>query len=282
MLEVTGWQDGVEIEASVTSFKLIGNWIHTNTNAGLQVNTGVTIGGIVTIEGNLFKVNGGLGINNASGNNLVAEYNSWGHIDGPELTDGGDGISADVDAVPYTYSEIFMDMVPDSGTLTRNVNENNSFDVAIKADAVNLYGLTYRFTYDTSRLTLNSTAFSSPWAGRCFEVDPPQPAGTIFFRCSLIIEPEWTATGGTIATFNFTAEDNGGLTGDGPWTADFDIDHVETTSAATGGVKVYVNNAGFNDPSVVPDRDITDTEDGRVNITGIAQFTGFYRSAGYA
>ncbi len=274
-VEVQRWADGVEVQDSVTSFKLIGNWIHTNSDAGLQVNTGATIGGIVTIEGNLFKVNGGMGVNNASGNNLVAEYNSWGDIDGPEVTDGGDGISSDVDAVPFTYSEIFMDMEPPTQALVRNVNEDTSFDVAIKADAVNLYGLTYRFTYDASKLTLIDTAFSSPWAGRCSEVDPPQPAGTIFFRCNLFTEPEWTEIDATIATFNFTAEDNGGLTDDGPWAVDFDIDPVETTSAATGGIKVYVNNAGFNDPSILPDRDIFDTEDGRVNITGIAQFTGF-------
>jgi len=273
-MEVQRWADGVEVEASVVSFKLIGNWIHSNTNAGLQINPGVTISGITTIEGNLFKANIGNGIQNDSGNNLVAEYNSWGHISGAAA---GDGVSAGVDTDPFTYSEIFIDVEPDTQALIHDVEEDTSFNVAIKADGVNLYGLTYRFTYDTSVLTLNSTTFNSTWAGRCFEVNPPQPAGTIFFRCNLFVEPEWTATGGTIATFNFTAEDNGGLTGNGPWAAYFDIDPVETSSAAMGGVKVYVNNAGFNASSTT-NRDITNTAspyDGQINISGVTQFTGF-------
>jgi hypothetical protein len=44
-----------------------------------------------------------------------------------------------------------------------------------------------------------------------------------------------------------------------------------------GGIKVYVNNAGFNIPSSI-DRDITNATppyDGQINIIGVTQFTGF-------
>ena len=48
-----------------------------------------------------------------------------------------------------------------------------------------------------------------------------------------------------------------------------------------GGVKVFVNNAGFNAPSTAA-RDITDTNDGQINITGIAKFIGFVDLQGRA
>ncbi len=72
-VEVTDWADGVEVANSVTSFKLVNNWIHLNTDAGLQINSGVTLGGVVTIQGNLFKVNGGNGVQNDSGNTVNAD-----------------------------------------------------------------------------------------------------------------------------------------------------------------------------------------------------------------
>jgi hypothetical protein len=91
------------------------------------------------------------------------------------------------------------------------------------------------------------------------------------YRCTL--GAEYDANGGTVATFNFTATGSG-LTGDGPWTTYFDVIDTDTSAGAIGGVKVYVNNAGYGDPSDSV-RGITDTDDGQIDITGIAQFTGF-------
>jgi hypothetical protein len=137
-------------------------------------------------------------------------------------------------------------------------------------------------TYDTDKLTWNSTTFSSPWAGNCTSLTS-ESSGTINYFCSLSTGPEWDAEAaagladGTIATFNFTA-DLPGVTSedDGYWESFFDVFHdpSDTSSAAVGGVKVYVNNAGFNAPSTSA-RDITDTDDGVVHIDGIANFTGF-------
>jgi hypothetical protein len=55
-----------------------------------------------------------------------------------------------------------------------------------------------------------------------------------------------------------------------------DIGHAEseTSAGAVGGVKVFVNNAGYNDPTS-PDRDITDADDGEVTIVGLANYAGF-------
>ncbi len=74
---------------------------------------------------------------------------------------------------------------------------------------------------------------------------------------------------------NFTA--NGpGLIGDGPWNSFFDISHlaVDTSAGAVGGARIWVNNTGYGAPSTTT-RDITDTDDGKVVITGLANYTGF-------
>jgi len=272
--EIANWVDGIEVAASVTSLKVVSNWIHSNADAGLQINSGVTVGGITTIEGNLFKANTGNGIQNDSGNSLMAEYNSWGDIGGPAT---GDGISGpDVDADPFTYAEFFMDMEPDTLATSVSIGNGETFDIAIKADAVNLYGLSFRFTYDPAVLTLNSTIFSSPWASSCSPVGTP-PVGEVYYRCNLAAVTAWSATAasgstdGTIATFNFTESDPSSSTA--AWPSYIDIDPIESTAGAIGGVKVFLNNAGYNDPSV-PDRDITDTDDGQINLD-LANYTGF-------
>ncbi len=272
--QVTGWDNAVQLAGDVTSFKVVGNWIHTNAQNGLLIDAGVDLAGVVTIEGNLFKVNGGNGIQHNGNGTLPAEYNSWGDIDGYST---GDGKGGDVDADPFTYVESFFDVWPDGLVLERHVPENTSFDVALMADAVNVYGLTFKFTYDTARLFLNSTTFAGPWAAgdRCFpDPDPALPPNTVSYVCQLYAgDAEWTAVAGTIATFHFTALT---LPGDAPLTTNLDISHLEldTSAGAIGGQKIFVNNAGFNAPSA-PARDITDDEDGRIIVERLANYTGF-------
>ncbi|MGQ9586634.1 MAG: right-handed parallel beta-helix repeat-containing protein [Anaerolineae bacterium] len=277
--EILRWADGLEVGGGVKSLKVVGNWFHSNTDAGLQLDSGVTVTGNYVIEGNLFKENGGNGIqNDGSTNPLLAEYNSWGHLSGPA---SGDGVSAQVDADPFTFAEVFLDVDPPTEAVQRNVDESTDFDVALKVDAAKLYGLTFKFTYDTTKLTLDSTTFGAGFAGRCYVVGTP-PAGTIRYRCNLQHpDAEYDADGGVVATFHFTAEDNGGLTGNGPWTATFDLSHAltGTSAGAIGGVRVFVNNAGFGSPSA-SERDITDANDGQIDIRGIGQFTGYVNLQG--
>ncbi len=278
-VEVRGWGDGVFLEGSVISFKMGENFIHDNTGAALHVGTGVTLGGVVTIEGNLFKDNGGPGVvNDGATVPLIATYNSWGDLAGP-AGPLGDGVGSNVTYEPWTFAELFLDLAPDTEAIERHVVEATGFDIKLKADAAKLYGITFVFTYDTAKLTLNTTTFAAPWVGRCNAI-PDLPEGTIGYFCSLQNEvppdPEWDADGGTIATFHFTAFM--GTPGNGPWTALFDIAHLEvdTNASAIGGQKVFVNNAGFNDPTI-PDRDITDIglDDGRIIIERLANFTGY-------
>ncbi len=287
-VEITDWADGIQVEGDVTSFKLVNSWLHDNADAGLQIDSGVSLGGIVTIEGNLFKDNGGNGIQNDGATDpLPAEYNSWGDIDGPTDTgDAGDGVSSMVDYDPWTFAEMFLDMdpatAPTPDETTVGVDEDESFDVTLDLDAENLYGITFQIDYDDSMLTLDGVAFASPWSGGIC-ADLGSTPGSVSYYCNLISGPAWDASSGTFATLSFTAEDNGGLTGDGPWTNYLDIAHMEADSstAAIGGVKVFLNNAGYGAPSVAA-RDITDTDDGQIDITGLANYSTFVDLQGRA
>ena len=275
-VEIREWTDGIQVagvaDGDIESLKIVNNWIHSNAQDGLQVDKQVA--GVVTIEGNLFKVNTGVGVSYGGAGTLDAEYNSWGADQGPTAF-GGDGVGAGVDYDPWTFAEVYLDVDPTTigDQYVRGVDESTSFNVDLNLDGENLYGVSFRFTYDPAYLTFNGPpTFVGPWAGKCTVVGSP-PSGTFAYTCYLTSGPAWD--GGTVATFNFTA--NGpSLTGNGPWTTYFDISHLEanTNAAAVGGVKVFVNNAGFNAPST-GDRDITDSNDGQINITGIAKFTGF-------
>ncbi len=287
--EVREWGNGVEVADSVTSFKLFDNWIHSNTGAGLQINSGVEMDGVVSIQGNLFKENDGPGINHGGvylegllPTDLPAEYNSWGDVAGPAGS-SGDGTAGAVDFTPWTFAEIYMDVDPltTGDQYERAVNEGDTFDVALKVEAANLYGLSFVFSYDDDLLEYNGLTFISPWdTAFCQETDDLLD-NEIGYQCALIDPaPEWD--GGTVATFSFEADLPGILPDDdGPWAALFDISHLEadTSAGAIGGAKVFVNNAGFNDPSD-EDRDITDDNDGQINITGLANFTGFVNLQG--
>jgi len=276
-MEIFDWADGVKLGASLTSFKLVNSYIHDNDNAGLLIDTGATLGGVITIEGNLFKANGVLGnygVENLNGVTVDAEFNSWGCFAGPGNA-GCDSASANVDYDPWTFSEMFLDMDPANAPVdTVNRLEGETFDVAMKVDAKNLTALSFDFTYDSTMLTLNGPpTFPSPWTGSCSVVGAP-PTGQVYYQCNIFFPyPGYTSMDSTIATLSFTAEDNGGLTGDGPWSAYFDLDEVTTTSSAIGGVKVFVNNAGYG--AIETRNLIDDAIDGEVVIGPTAKFTGF-------
>ena len=272
-VEIKRWADGIQVAGAVTSLKVVNNWVHDNTDAGLQVDADV--GGVVTIEGNLFKANGGPGVAYGGSGLLDAEYNSWGDLGGPNATNGDGADSNTVDFDPWTFAEVFVDVDPDNEATQRTVTEVQTFDVKLKADAAKLYGLAFKLTYDPDVLAMNSLTFATPWEDRCQTVGTP-PAGTLAYRCDLQLPTaEYDADGGAIATLTFTPI-SANLSGNGPWTTLFDLAHLEadTSASAVGGVKVFVNNAGYGAPSA-PARDITDTNDGEITIVGIAKFTGF-------
>ena len=127
-MEIKRWGDGVEVAGAHESLKIVNNWIHLNTDAGLQVDTLASLSGVVTVEGNLFKANG-VGISSRSG--VGRGIQLVGHAKLPHRR------MANVDADPWTFSEIYFDVDPTTpgDQYVRHVNETNSFDVTLMADA---------------------------------------------------------------------------------------------------------------------------------------------------
>ena len=276
-MEVTGWQDGVRLQDAapftITSFKVVNSYIHDNANAGLQVGANANLNGVVTVMGNLFKANGTYGIENLSGLDINASYNSWGCFDGPGSS-GCDTASANVVFTPWTFSELYLDVAPPLDAPVVDVFEGETFDVELKIDTVNLNGLAFDFTYDSNMLTLNSTSFVTPWAGSCDPVGA-LAIGRVYYSCSLVPPPSasgYTQAGSVVATFSFTAQNNGGLVDPGPWTTHFDINTLTTASGSIGGAKIFVNNAGYGASNRPP---IDDSQDGQVNIIPTGNFSGF-------
>ena len=275
--EIRGWADGIEVASHVTNLKVVANWFHDNTDAGLQINSGKTVGGATgKIEGNLFKANGGNGIqNDGTTDPLDAEYNSWGHLAGPAW---GDGISSQVDADPWTFAEVFVDVDPDTLATTRTVTEDDAFDVAVKVDAAGLYGVHYTLTYSDTLLTLTGTT-DGAFKGANGFCHTDTAAGVVDAFCTRQ-NPDGDADGAaiTITTLHFTA-DLPGIAGteDGPWTNYFDVSTLasDLSAGARNGIKVFVNNGGFGDPSGQGLRTITDADDGQILINGLANYTGY-------
>lgn len=285
-VEVKNWANGVELAGSVTSFKLLDNWIHNNANHGLLVDAGVSVGGVVTIQGNLFKDNTGNGVqNNGATTNLNVQYNSWGDIDGAAVGTGGDGIGGSVDAGNPTFSEVYLDMAPDVLATVRNVNEDAAFTVKVKVDAAHLYAAQYKLTYDPAILTLQSASDGSfKGSGACY-LDTATPGVVTAFCTRFLPDAEADLPEYTITNLNFVAD----LTGvspmlSGPWTTYMDLSTnvADLSSGAKGGIKVFVNNGGFGADSGLPGHTITDAQDGQVNVSGLANFTGFIDLEGRA
>lgn len=266
-VEITGWTDGVYVGGAVESLKIVNNWIHTNSGRGLVVDGTPT--GVVTIKGNLFKANADAGVLYLGEGQLDATYNSWGSPTGPV------GLDADkVLSTPFNFYELYFDMDPvvTGEQAWRRVAVSQTFNVALKADAANVYGLSFKFTYDPTKVVLNLTTFDAAWLNKCTMVGTP-PLGTVEYFCNLTSgDPEWQ--GGTIATFNLTAIGSAVESFFDVFTElPFTTEPVSPTAGAVGGVKVWVNNAGYNEP--FGHGLLTDEDDGRLTIDGIAQFTGF-------
>lgn len=263
-VEITGWTDGVYVGGDVESLKIVNNWIHTNLESALEVDGTPT--GVVTIEGNLFKANTGVAVVYGGTGTLDATYNSWGAITGPT------GLASNVRATPFNYYELYFDMDPvlTAEQIERRVANQETFDIVLKADAVDVYGLSFVYQYDTTKLQLINTTLDPYWGefseyGRC-EVIPGLLTGQVGYYCfQYNTTAEWD--GGNIATFTFKAIDSG--------TTYFDVlVDEDLTAGAVAGVKVWVNNAGYNLPSVET-RLLTDIDDGKLIIDAISNFTGF-------
>ncbi len=154
--------DGVHFAGGITDFQVINNYFHDLDGDGVEFTVQPTPQPTATtldIQGNLFKNNGGLGVNNSAGTlALNAEFNSWGNIGGAAA---GDGISSFVDADPFTHVDLSM---TSSGTPWANQVLNtatSTITYTVYANLQNVLGADFVLTYDPAVVSIDSTTAST-------------------------------------------------------------------------------------------------------------------------
>ena len=269
--------------------KLVNNWIHSNTDDGIQFDADLGLSGVVTINGNLLKENGGNGINNLS--TTVTVPASLQLVGRCRRAGRGDGVNGLVTDYPVHLRRGVRGRDTGHGRDGRNVNELDTFDVAVKVDAKGLYAVQYKLTYDPAYLTLQDSDRVKPGvqvadgafkgSGSCTQ---SVTVGTVTRVLHVLCAGRGCGRRVDGEHLTFKA-DGASRTGNGPWTTylDLSVAGSELSSAARDGVKVYVNNGGFDAPSTTAGRTITDTpDDGKIIIDGLANYTGYVDLQGRA
>lgn len=156
-LEIDGSDglNGIYFDGVMTDVVIADLLIHNFTGHGIlfAAQPVALTPGAIDIHGNMFRDNGGNGIE--SGALIVpAEYNSWGDLEGPQVATGGDGISAGVDAVPFTHIDLLLQS---SGTPWINqVVKTQTIVYTVKANLMNVDAADFDLYYPEN-LTFVST-----------------------------------------------------------------------------------------------------------------------------
>ncbi len=163
--------NGIDFDGTVTDLVVRDNFIHEMAGDGMFF--AAQPAGTVQIQGNLFKDNGGNGIE-AGAFNIPAEYNAWGHVNGAAA---GDGISSGVDADPYTHVDLYMVSTnPDVDNWLNQVFVDGTITYQVKTHMVNATSADFEFSYPTGLLTNpvvanETTAFIPPTGTELVIVD---------------------------------------------------------------------------------------------------------------
>ena len=156
-----GGVDGIHFNG-IANLMIIDNWFHDLTGDAIEFTA--QPGGVVSIQGNLFQENTGLGIN-ASTFTVPAEYNSWGHVNGAAA---GDGASAGVVTAPYTHVDLYV-----GASGVAQVGE--TITLTVYGNLENVFGATFDFVYPDSLELVgtptNHSAFVGPLGTSVFTVD---------------------------------------------------------------------------------------------------------------
>ena len=151
----TSGNNGVHFDNVMTDLVIADLFVHNLKANGFLFDAQPA--GILDIHGNMFRDNAGNGIE-AGDFTIPAEFNSWGSYDGPAAP-AGDGISANVDADPWTHVDLTLassaspwpNTVVNGSTITYTVTGN--LQNVTGADFVLKYPA--NLTYSTSTLGAN-------------------------------------------------------------------------------------------------------------------------------
>lgn len=129
--------DGIHFAGGITDLVIVNNKVHDLTGHGLYF--AVTPTNVVDIQGNLFALNGGVGVSSPEDINVA--FNSWGAYGGPTA---GDGISGITSFVPWTHVDLYM---LSSGTPTLNtVMAGNEITYTIYGNLQQIKGVDFTLT----------------------------------------------------------------------------------------------------------------------------------------
>lgn len=137
---VTG-TNGIDFDGVVTDLIIRDNSIHGLAGAGLYF--AAAPAGVVQIQGNLFMDNTGNGIE-AGALAIPAEFNAWGSFAGAAAV-GGDGVSANVDADPWTHVD--LDLEPSGSPWDDQLVLGEQITYEVKANLVNAMGADFVLEY---------------------------------------------------------------------------------------------------------------------------------------
>jgi len=149
----TGTGDGIHLGHNVTNLQIINNYIHNMGGDGIEYAASTTVSGVHEVQGNLFQLNGGSGVNNASGNLYVVEYNSWNDIAGPNVG-SGDGANGSLDFTPWTHVGLSVSYSVGSSPVANKVGEGYKITYNIKMDAAEVFGADFDLNYDSTKLSV--------------------------------------------------------------------------------------------------------------------------------
>lgn len=138
--------NGIHYAGVVTDTIVSNTYMHSLLGDGIYF--AAQPAGTVQIQGNLFKGNGGVGVNNPNGTQDVdATFNAWGAYDGPTA---GDGVGSNVAFSPWTHVELSLES---SGTVHADqVVKFNQITYTVYADLKNAMGADFTLTFDDASL----------------------------------------------------------------------------------------------------------------------------------
>ena len=267
----TGTGDGIHLGHNITNLQILDNYIHNKGGDGVEYATGTTVSGVHEVQGNLFQNNGGYGINNASGNPYVVEYNSWGLYGGPTI---GVSVSTNLDFTPWTH--VSLSMVSSGSPVANKVGVGQQITYTVKMDAAQVFGADFDLNFSTANLSVvsitNSGAFGQNLSCGLSTPSQANASGVISF-CGDRITAGTPLSGSAQTVFTVVFQ------GIAPGGVSLNLDETDDVFAMVNpGASNNIYAAALTDGSVTVYAATTVT--GRLDLQGRANDTGAVLSFG--
>jgi len=194
--------DGIHFAGGITDVILRDNLIHDLDDDGVDFTAAPA--GTVQVQGNLFKDNGGFGLNATA--DLDVTYNAWGDVDGPVSGTDLPAIVTSYD--PWTHVDLAMES---SGTdVTDEVREGETITYTIKANLQKATGADFKLSFNPALVEVSGTTlgtiFTEPAVSGGQVIEYDNVAGEIHFAGVPVGGAEQSGKDLTLFTVTFTGK----------------------------------------------------------------------------